>query len=223
MGMQTVLFDLDGTIGNTLPLCIAAFRAAIEPLAGRQLSDAQIIAAFGPSEEGTIATLLPERSDEGFRGYLEHYDRLHPDWPGPFDGMRELLNQLKASGVFVGLVTGKGPKSAALTLERYGLSDYFDVTKTGSPVGPIKDRCIEEIIDEYTLTREDTLYVGDSPSDVTVCRQCRIPIVAAAWAPTADIEALRAMAPDFLFTSVPEFSAFMRERYGNANQPVGSA
>ena len=45
--MKCLIFDLDGTLGNTLPLCIAAFKQAIEPLAGRSLSDAEIIATFG--------------------------------------------------------------------------------------------------------------------------------------------------------------------------------
>ena len=59
--LKAVLFDLDGTIGNTLPLCITAFRESIEPLAGRSLTDEEIVRTFGPSEEGTIAVLLPER------------------------------------------------------------------------------------------------------------------------------------------------------------------
>ena len=61
--MNTFLFDLDGTLGNTLPLCIAAFREAVEPLSGECLIDADIVANFGPSEEGTIAALLPGREN----------------------------------------------------------------------------------------------------------------------------------------------------------------
>ena len=58
--IKGLIFDLDGTIGNTLPLCIQAFRQSIEPLAMKKLSDQDIIATFGPSEEGTIQTLIPE-------------------------------------------------------------------------------------------------------------------------------------------------------------------
>ena len=135
--MKAVLFDLDGTLGNTLPLCITAFREAIEPLSGCRLSDEQIIAAFGPSEEGTIATLLPERKAEALHRYLERYEILHSGWPEPFAGVREMLQYLKSRRVFVGLVTGKGPQSAALTLSRYGLADYFEVVKTGEAGGPL--------------------------------------------------------------------------------------
>jgi phosphoglycolate phosphatase-like HAD superfamily hydrolase len=210
--MKSILFDLDGTIGNTLPLCIAAFREALEPLVQRHLTDEDIIAAFGPSEEGTIAMLLPDNPTEGLDRYLEVYARLHPRWPEPFDGMREILSYLKIRKRFVGLVTGKGHKSMCLTLERYGLEDAFDAIKTGDPSGPSKDRRIEEVIREHALDRDDILYVGDAPSDVEVCKACRIKIAAAAWAPTADIETLTALQPDYLFTRVSEFSEFLQEK-----------
>lgn len=82
--LKAVLFDLGGTIGNTLPLCITAFRESIEPLAGRSLTDEEIVATFGPSEEGTIAVLLPERQAEGINHYLLRYEELHCRWPSPF-------------------------------------------------------------------------------------------------------------------------------------------
>ena len=139
--MKTILFDFDGTIGNTLPLCIAAFREAIEPLAGRHLDDEEIIATFGPSEEGTIATFLPNKEIEGLQRYIERYEILHSDWPKPFEGMLDILNYLKAKQVFVGLITGKGKQSTELTLRSYGLSQYFDVVKTGRC--PVQSKTLE--------------------------------------------------------------------------------
>jgi phosphoglycolate phosphatase-like HAD superfamily hydrolase len=215
VSMKNILFDLDGTIGNTLPLCIAAFREAIQPLAGRHLDDDEIIATFGPSEEGTIAKLLPEKGTEGLKRYIEMYEILHSGWPKPFEGILEILNYLKAKQAFVGLITGKGKQSTALTLRNYGLSEYFNVVKTGASSGPVKDIRIEEVIGEFSLIREETLYVGDSPSDITASRDCRIKIAAAAWAPTADLEELTSMDPDFLFTSVHQFLAFLKEAYGD--------
>ena len=67
-----IIFDLDGTIANTLPLCIEAFRKSIEPLANRALSDEEIIATFGPSEEGTIMALAPLHYDAGIKGCLKN-------------------------------------------------------------------------------------------------------------------------------------------------------
>jgi phosphoglycolate phosphatase/pyrophosphatase PpaX len=208
--MKNVLFDLDGTIGNTLPLCIAAFREAIEPLAARRLTDEEIIATFGPSEEGTIALLLPENQAEALKHYLLRYEELHCQWPDPFDGILEILSYLKAKQLFVGLITGKGKESTKLTLRNYGLEDYFEIVKTGASSGPVKDRRIEEVIEEFSLDREEILYVWDAPSDVKACRDCKIKIAAAAWAPTANPGELKEMRPDLMFTSVSAFFEFLR-------------
>ncbi len=61
--IKAVIYDLDGTLTNTLPLCIAAFRQSVEPLINCSLPDAEIIATFGPSEEGTILALAPTHYD----------------------------------------------------------------------------------------------------------------------------------------------------------------
>ncbi|HEY6677118.1 MAG TPA: HAD family hydrolase [Terrimicrobium sp.] len=209
--VKAILLDLDGTIGNTLPLCITAFRESIEPLVGRTLTDDEIVATFGPSEEGTIAVLLPEQRAEGLDRYLRRYEELHCRWPSPFEGIPEILSYLKAKRIFVGLITGKGRRSTELTLENYGLEDYFDVIKTGASSGPVKDRRIEEVIEEFSLAREEILYVGDAPSDVKACRDYNIKIAAAAWAPTANAAELEQMRPDFLFSSVLAFSDFLRK------------
>ena len=200
--MKTFLFDLDGTLGNTVPLCVAAFREALEPLVGRRLTDAEIIATFGPSEEGTIIAFAPEHFDEGMKRYLEAYVRLHDRWPAPFPGICELLMELKRRGTFIGLVTGKGPLSLAITLQRYGFEDMFDAVRAGQPEKAVKDICIDELIAEHALDRQTTLYVGDTPYDMQASRACGLQVAAAAWAPTTDTAKLRACSPDYLFETV---------------------
>ncbi|GJH40972.1 hypothetical protein RCZ04_15220 [Capnocytophaga sp. HP1101] len=115
--INTLIFDLDGTLGETLPLCIEAFHRSIEPLVGRHVSDKEIIDTFGPSEEGTIMSLAPEYYEQGVRDYLYHYEQLHPViCPKPFEGIKELLEKLIDKGVHVTMVTGKGAKSCKITM-----------------------------------------------------------------------------------------------------------
>jgi len=208
--MTDFLFDLDGTLGNTLPLCVAAFREAIEPLAQRRVSDAEIMATFGPSEEGTIQAFIPQHFDEGVARYLDCYARLHAQWPDPFPGIREVLSWLKQEGAFVGLVTGKGPRSLSITLRQYGLENAFDAIKTGRPEGPVKEACIAEILAFHSLRRENVLYVGDTAYDIAASHACGIRVATAAWAPTADLAKLRTLAPDYCFATVESFFAAIR-------------
>src|SRR5580692_1567684 len=101
--IRAVIFDLDGTLGDTLPLCIKAFRASIEPLASRTLSDAEIMTTFGPSEEATIRMLIPEQYDRGLAAYLQGYAAMHETCPTPFPGITELLVLLQAKGVRIAM------------------------------------------------------------------------------------------------------------------------
>jgi phosphoglycolate phosphatase-like HAD superfamily hydrolase len=69
-----------------------------------------------------------------------------------------------------------------------------------------------DLVRQVSLDREEVLYVGDAPSDVKACQNCRIRIAAAAWAPTASIRELEEMHPDFVFTSVADFFDFLRRK-----------
>lgn len=208
--LKAVIFDLDGTLANTLPLCIAAFRKAIEPHINRSVSDAEIIATFGPSEEGTIMALAPDYYEQGIADYLTHYTALHNMCDAPFEGIIPLLEQLKNKGIRTAMVTGKGRKSALVSLEKFRLLLYFELLETGRPEGPSKPQGIKAILNQWSeLDKSEIIYIGDAPSDVTACREAGIPIVGAAWAETAEPEQLAAMHPDVMFNSVDDFAEWL--------------
>jgi phosphoglycolate phosphatase-like HAD superfamily hydrolase len=211
MKIKTIIFDLDGTIADTLPLCIAAFKKSIEPLLGKEVSEAEIIATFGPSEEGTIRQLIPKHEEAGVKAYLEHYEQLHHTCPTPFPGISELLALLQSKGVQLAMVTGKGIHSTRLSLKQFNLEKYFEVLETGSPQGPNKVNGIWRVLERLNAGTGETIYVGDAPSDIKACRQVGIPIAAAAWATTTDSKELLALEPDWLFYSIDEFSQWLRE------------
>jgi phosphoglycolate phosphatase-like HAD superfamily hydrolase len=206
MKIKAVIFDLDGTIADTLPLCIAAFKQSIEPLLGKKISEEEIIATFGPSEEGTIRKLIPLHEDAGVKAYLQHYEQLHYMCPFPFVGIKELLETLNSEGVQMAMVTGKGIHSTRLSLKQFGLAHYFKIIETGSPDGPNKVNGIRSVLSRMQLTANDSIYVGDAPSDIRYCKEISIPIAAAAWASTADATQLKKLNPEWLFNSLDEFS-----------------
>ncbi|MGQ2984247.1 HAD family hydrolase [Flavobacterium sp.] len=208
--LKAVIFDLDGTIANTLPLCISSFRRSIEPLAGRAVSDAEIIATFGPSEEGTIMAFAPNHYDKGVSEYLRIYEEDHAMCPAPFDGMPELIASLKDKGVRVAMVTGKGRASAVITLDKFGISHLFELLEAGNPEGNRKADGIEAVLEAWgDVGKDEVVYVGDTTSDILTCRQVGIPIVSAAWAETAEPDALIPMKPDHIFYTVADFAEWL--------------
>lgn len=211
--IKAVIFDLDGTLANTLPLCIEAFRRSVEPLAGRSISDEEIIATFGPSEEGTIMMLVPDHYDKGIAGYLHHYETMHHLCSNAFEGIPELLAALQAKQVRMAMVTGKGKHSTAISLQQFGLADYFELIETGSPAGPRKAEGIQMVLEAWPgIEKEEVIYVGDAPSDISASRQAGIAVIAAAWAETAEPEKLVPLQPDGMFYSVEEFALWLQQR-----------
>jgi phosphoglycolate phosphatase/pyrophosphatase PpaX len=210
--LKAIIFDLDGTLANTLPLCIAAFRKAIEPHIKRSITDEEIIATFGPSEEGTIMALAPDYYEQGVADYLAHYTSLHHMCSTPFDGIIPLLKQLKEKGIRTAMVTGKGRKSALVSLKKFELLPYFELLETGIPEGPSKPQGIKAILKTWSdLDKSEVIYIGDAPSDVTACREAGISIIGAAWAETAEPDKLAAMHPDVMFTLVEDFRNWLQE------------
>lgn len=211
--IKGVIFDLDGTLANTLPLCIRAFRESVQPLINRTITDEEIIATFGPSEEGTIRALAPDHYEKGISDYLHFYKTLHGTCPRPFAGIKDLLKVLQEKDVRIGMVTGKGKHSTAISLEQFGILPFFELIETGAAHGPRKPEGIRAILQQWTgIEKEEVVYVGDAPSDIEACRKVGIPVVAAAWAETAEPAKLEELHPDKLFYRVEDFAGWIEGR-----------
>lgn len=211
--IKAVIFDLDGTLANTLPLCIQAFRKSVEPLIKRSISDDEIIATFGPSEEGTIMALAPNHYNKGVSDYLHFYESLHEMCPSPFDGIKEILETLRNNGVHISMVTGKGKHSTDISLKYFGLTHFFEIIETGSPDGARKAAGIQIILNALKdIKSDEVIYVGDASSDIIASRKVGVPVVAAAWAETAEPEKLKELKPDELFYTMKDFSNWMADK-----------
>lgn len=208
--IKGVIFDLDGTLADTLPLCIEAFKKSIEPLIQRSVSDEEIIATFGPSEEGTIMALAPNDYEKGVSAYLHFYQALHNRCAAPFEGIEDLLLDLKNKNVHIAMVTGKGKHSTDISLNQFNLTHYFELIETGLPSGPRKAAGIRTVLEGFKdLKKSEIIYVGDAPSDITASREAGVAIIAAAWAETAEPEKLLPLKPDKIFYTIIDFKNWL--------------
>lgn len=212
MRLRGLIFDLDGTIADTIPVCCAAFRTAILDSTGEEYSDEQIVALFGPSEEGIFQRMLGDRWQVAHRAFLHAYDAHHDMCSAPFPGIEDALAVLKDRGVQLAIVTGKGAWSADISVRRLGLARYFDIVESGSTEGIVKAAAIVDLLDRWQLPPTEVAYVGDAAYDVIDARKTAVIALAAAWAATADQGALTATEPDALFTSVDQFAEWIEER-----------
>ena len=81
--IRGVIFDLDGTLGDTLPVCYRAFARVLGRRLGRPFSDTEIHSMFGPSEEGILARLCPADPEGALRGILGGVPRGPCGVPAP--------------------------------------------------------------------------------------------------------------------------------------------
>jgi phosphoglycolate phosphatase/pyrophosphatase PpaX len=213
--LKCVIWDMDGTIGDTLPFCAAAFRRTVEHFLSKTLSDEEIFEAFGPSDEGTLQKWIPDQFDDGFKMYLDEYQKLHLEMcPRPFDGMAELLHELKKKGVLLALVTGKGWAALKITLKVFQLENLFDAIEVGSPFGPNKPAGLQKVLHQFHLQPQETVYIGDTITDITAAKSVSVPIISAAWASTSDAKQQRAAKPDKVCLSVEELKEELLRRIG---------
>ena len=206
---RALLLDLDGTIADTLPVCISAVRATLAHHTGRVLSDDELLALFRYNEEEVLRRAAPDCWQACVPTYLEEYERAHGLCPAPFPGLVDLVRALRSRGVALGLVTGKGRDTLAISFRRLGLTGLFDEVRMGSPAPEAKALWIGEIMRAFQVGGDHAAYLGDFPADIQAARSNGIWALAAAWSSAARIEALLRENPDVLFHSVPEFAEWV--------------
>src|SRR2546429_6514766 len=99
MRLRGMIFDLDGTLGDTVPVCIQAFQRTFYHYLGQQLTAQDIVAMFGPSEEGMLQRHLPHTWPQALDMYLTEYERAHATCRDPCSGLAPLLATLHACAV----------------------------------------------------------------------------------------------------------------------------
>lgn len=194
--ITAVIWDVDGTLADTLELCASALGTAIEQYGGPTLTHQEIYSRFGPSEEGVLRNELGDRWVDAIEVFLYEYE-AGLDGLG-FAEVCDVVRRLDDVGVPQSVVTGKGARGADITLESLGLSHVFDEVAAGSVEGSVKAEEIARIVDAWGLPPRQVAYIGDAPSDIRSSRTAGVVAVTAAWKTGADIGHLLSLEPDVM-------------------------
>lgn len=180
--IKLVAFDLDGTIGDTIPMCLKALKKAVTPYVTlNDVSENDILETFGLNEKGMIKKLVGYNWENALDDFYVIYEQMHIMCPRPFDGITELIEKLKKKSILIALVTGKGEKSCAITLRQFNMDTCFDKVKTGNPFKNNKAENFRELLADYKLQPDEMIYIGDTVSDIVSCREVGIRCLSASW------------------------------------------
>lgn len=184
---DTVIFDLDGTLLNTLWDLTEATNYALRECGYPERSYDEVRHFVGNGVEMLIRRAVPEGLEEDriqevlaiFKIYYMHNSRNNTK---PYDGIVELLEHLKKKGFKIGVVSNKFDKAVKKLCNDYffGLVDVVtgesaDVPKKPSPIGVLKT------IDELGANPDKTVMIGDSEVDVQTAKNAGIYSIGVLW------------------------------------------
>jgi len=204
--LKLVSFDFDGTIADSVELCLHTFDQVLARYLGNKAPSREVIyQQFGRNEPGILQSFIPDAWERAAGDFNRLHEELHPVMcPEPFPGIRELLTDLRNRGVKLALVTGRSPETCEISLRLLRLKPFFGVIRTGAPERNDKSAQLLEVASSLGIKPEESLYVGDAASDAEASFRAGVPCFSAAWAKSARIPDLKRVNPDHLFTSVAD-------------------
>jgi HAD superfamily hydrolase (TIGR01549 family) len=210
--LSCVIFDIDGTLTQTNELIFATFNHVAEKYIHKTFTPPEITAMFGPPEDVAIEKLVgKERRDDAMDDFYSFYESHHPKMAEAYEGINEILEFLKKKGILLAVFTGKGKRSALITLEKLSIRNYFDLIITGSDVNLHKPSAegIRKVMQQFGLEADEVLMVGDAVADVKAAHEAGVPIAAVVWDSYGKDNVMQ-MEVDYLFHSVEEFAEWIK-------------
>lgn len=215
---KAVIFDLDGTLLNTLGDLTAAVNHALSAHGFSTHTEAEVRTYVGDGVRELIARACPPDTDKETQAavladYLPYYAAHNADVTAPYEGVIALLTALRNAGIRIAVVSNKHDRGVQALCARF-FDDYLDlaVGADGSrPLKPAPDGVL------YALERlgtdpADTWYVGDSVQDVLTARAAGVRCAAVTWG-FQDRDRLAAEHPAALADSVAELQRILTESF----------
>lgn len=187
MNIKAVIWDLDGTLLNTLDDLAASVNAALA-MNGMPLRSTEEVRAFvGNGIRNLMMRAVPDGEanpafDKALEDFTRHYGAHSRDRTRPYDGILEMLDRLSAVGVKHAIVSNKidfavKELSRAYFGERMCAAIGDDPSRARKPAPD----SVFAAMREMGVTAQETVYVGDSDVDVLTARNAGVPCVAVLW------------------------------------------
>lgn len=210
---MTIIFDLDGTLINTIAdlglACNHALACAGYPthelaeyphLVGNgvnKLIERALPISAKQNKQQTEADIQRLRKD-----FIPYYNAHNCDHTVPYEGMKEVLATLKQRGAKLAVASNKYQEATRKIIDHY-FPNTFDVVfgeREGVPRKP-DPQVVHDIL--ALLPDERVVYVGDSLVDIATARNAGLPVIACSWG-FVSREELAAAKPDYLIDTTRE-------------------
>ncbi|MXW05944.1 MAG: HAD family hydrolase [Gemmatimonadetes bacterium] len=181
---RCVLFDLDGTLIDTLNLYVRAVVRTLQATGHDLMSLEEVLALRLNSEPRLMAHFYPpDEVEDAHRRFLDNYRGLHAGYfGGVYPGVDGLLNSLRGRGIKLGIVSGKSRGAWAITREHARLGAFDTLVFDDDVSAPKPDsEGLLKAMSNLGVSPSDTVYVGDSVDDLEAATAAGTGFLAALW------------------------------------------
>ena len=186
--IKAVVFDLDGTLLNTIQDLANASNDALEKMGCPTHSVEEYKHLVGDGRRNLILRMLPEgrrgdetavaRATELFDAYYQQHMR---DCTAPYPGIPALLRGLKGKGLRLGVVSNKPHEFVTQIVEEYFPGMFDSVAgQQGTLVKP-DPAALNRVIADFGLHPDEVLYVGDSNVDIRTAQNAKTASCGVLW------------------------------------------
>lgn len=203
MKFDTAIFDLDGTILDTLCDLRDSVNFALSKNGLPTRSTEEVRAFVGNGIRLLIERAVPEDTEEEiinkcFEDFKTHYKNNSANATKPYDKIIDVLNDLKSKGVKIAVVSNKADFAVqGLMLKYFPEIFHFAV---GEKEGVRRKPCPDSVFTAMEFLKADkekTIYIGDSDVDIETARNTGIPCIAVTWG-FRDKEVLERLNPEYI-------------------------
>jgi pyrophosphatase PpaX len=208
--IKGLLFDLDGTLIDTVDLIVTSARHATKAVLGEALPDDVLRHNIGVPLRAQMGEYAPGHVDELLAAYREYNERVHDDLIREYPGTDQALAALQGAGYRMGVVTSKARAVAVRGVEYFGLERFleFVVAYEDTSIHKPQGEPVMEGARRLGLSARQCMYVGDSPHDMVAGRAAGVLTVAATWGPFP--ERVLEPKPDYALRSLSELMRLLQ-------------
>lgn len=205
MKINTVLFDLDGTLINTNELIIASFLHTLNTYYPNEYKREDVLPFIGPSLHDTFRSIDEKRVEEFVQCYRKFNHDHHDELVEEYETVYETVKALKEKGYKIGIVTTKIRETTNMGLKLTKLEPFFDVIVTIDDVENVKPHPepIQKALHLLGAKPEETLMVGDNHHDIVGGQNAGVKTAAVAWT-IKGREYLEAYQPDYVLEKMSD-------------------